>query len=224
MMPSLKNPLLVKYLLHRTGLTIVALFVSGILWSCSSDSGDLVNRNTPLTDVYYISIETDAGTAYLDARRSDQLPNVQALVFEPNLTNNRSVAWLFDGETTLSVKSQSNLLGSAVNLVVPADDGLMQIKLVDDTLAQNQSAAWVLTPLGNDSCRISNAGLGNELVLSVTGPSVSTSASVRYPVEMASVDDEVPQQWTVRRVGNPPGNFEELCLTSGDINDALHIP
>ncbi len=73
----------------------------------------------------------------------------------------------------------------------------------------------MLTPLGNGRCRISNAGLGAELVLSVTGSTVRPVGTEWHTIEMASIDDSLPQEWTVTRVGEPPGNYDQVCRGDG---------
>jgi len=57
-----------------------------------------------------------------------------------------------------------------------------------------------------------NVDLGNELALSVVNPVFLPSGSTRYSVEMVGIDDALNQQWTIVKVGNPPGQIGQLCL------------
>ena len=212
-----------RLLWRRTNLTrrigclvCVGLIISSIA-SCT-DSDDDINFDVPLFDVYYINIDTDSGTAFLIASRFDEPPDVHAEVIEPDFTSNDRYSWVFSGQETVTISSLARLIGPELNLVVPANDGLMQIALFNDddanATAQSEFSNWVLTPLGNGRCHISNSGLGNELVLSITGQRVLPNGMELQSVEMAGVSDELPQQWTITRIGDPPGNYEQMCSGS----------
>jgi len=83
--------------------------------------------------------------------------------------------------------------------------------MVDDSEDSSEFANWRLLPLGNGRCQLVNVDLGNVLALGVVNPVVLPDGSSRYSVEMARIDDAVDQQWTIVRIRNPPGQFDQLC-------------
>lgn len=185
----------------------------------SGDSGGMTDVVTGMTggvavivsDVYYLRASTDAGPVYLSASRLYGAQRVGGENLDSIPIENAAIAWRFAGEETVTVRSQSGLIESTTNLVVRANDGQMQIAMVDDGEAGSEFANWRLMPLDNGRCHLVNVDLGNELALSVVNPVILPNGSARYSVEMTGIDNASNQQWTIVRVGNPPGQFEQLC-------------
>ena len=190
--------------------TLLILIIVTTVSSCSSDvsTGGV---SAIVSDVYYIRTSTDFGPVYLTASRlfGSQLvggENLQSIPIE-----NAAISWQIAGEETLTIRSQSELIEPASNLVVRANDGQMQIAILDDGEASSNFASWRLVPSDDGSCLLVNVDLGSELALSVVNPVVLPNGSARYSVEMVGIDNAANQQWVIVRVGNPPGQFELLC-------------
>lgn len=205
---------------------LLLLIIMTTVFGCTSEgttggesagvNGDMTSGMTGgvaviVSDVYYIRTSTDAGPVYLSASRLYGAQRVGGENLDSIPIENAAIAWRFAGEETFTVRSQSSLIESTTNLVVRANDGQMQIAMVDDGEANSEYANWRLMPLDNGRCHLVNVDLGNELALSVVNPVILPNGSARYSVEMTGIDNALNQQWTIVRVGNPPGQFEQLC-------------
>ncbi len=198
----------------KTKLTILVIMATA--FGCTSEEstgeGQTGSVSAIVTDVYYFRTTTDSGPVYLSASRLYGPQRVGGENLESVPIENAAIAWRIAGEETLTIRSQSGLIEPTFNLVVHANDGQMQIAMVDDGEASSEFANWNLIPLDNGRCQLVNVDLGNELALSVVNPVFLPNGSARYSVEMVGIDDTSNQQWTIVKVGNPPGQIEQFCV------------
>lgn len=196
---------------HHVKTKLTLLVIVTMAFGCTSEES---TDHVPLivSDAYYFRTTTDAGAVYLSASSLYGPQRVGGENLETVPIENAIIAWRIAGEETLTIRSQSGLIEPTFNLVVHANDGLMQIAMVDDGEADSNFANWRLIPLENGRCHLVNVDLGNELALSVVDPVFLPNGSARYSVEMVGIDDALNQQWTVVEVGNPPEQIEQFCV------------
>ncbi|ASJ70374.1 hypothetical protein IMCC3135_01275 [Granulosicoccus antarcticus IMCC3135] len=163
------------------------------------------------TDVYYIRTITEAGPVHLEASQRYGSNRIGGETIDPLPIANEAFAWRFTGGDILNIESQNRLIEPTTTLVVRANDGIMQVAMVDDGAADRELSNWRLVPLGNGRCHLINESLGSDLALTITDGFVIANDIERYSVEMLGIDDALNQQWTIVRVGNPPGDYAQFC-------------
>jgi len=178
---------------HHAKAKLLILMIMTASFGCNSEESTGGVR-VIVSNGYYVRTTTDSGPVYLAASRLYGSQRVGGANLETIPLENAAVAWRITGEETLIFRSQSSFIESASNLVVRANDGQMQIAMVDDGDAISEFANWRLVPLDNGRCHLVNVDLGSDLALNVANPVVLPDGSARYSVEMVGIDDALNQQ------------------------------